>query len=392
MNYVREIAVPPGDVLVASPSPAAWQFFADSRVPVSMAQAAGGADALAKLATGAWRWLVLDRHLPDLNSEEVARIVRTKFPRVSVLMLHSSLQSRSQPLATCTRVRGQAPDPDINVRRRPASASSAPKPLPGMIGQSESMLHVYRMARLVAGRNTTVLITGETGTGKELVAQGIHQLSPRSHRPLVVVNCAAIPESLLESELFGHTRGAFTGAVQSQTGRFQAAHGGTLFLDEIGELPLALQPKLLRFLETKEVQRLGSAEPVKLDVRVIAATNVDLERQVEERAFREDLFYRLSAFCIELPALRHRREDIVSLARTFVAHVSSETHGLPPQINAEVVRLLEEHSWKGNVRELQLVLEQACILADGAAQIEPEHLRFSGRRSSHRLPRLGSPD
>ena len=175
------------------------------------------------------------------------------------------------------------------------------EPLPGMIGNSQAMQSIYRLARLVAPRTTTVLIVGQTGSGKELVARALHALSPRSMKPFVAVNCAAIPEALLESELFGHARGAFTGAVQAQVGRIPAAHGGTLFLDEVSELPLGMQAKLLRFLEQKEVQRLGTSDVTHVDVRVVAASNVDLAGRAGRGDFREDLFYRLAAFPLELP-------------------------------------------------------------------------------------------
>ena len=187
-----------------------------------------------------------------------------------------------------------------------------------MIGNSRVMQPVYRLARLLAPRNTTVLITGPTGCGKEVVARAIHHLSPRAGRAFAVVNCAAIPETLLEAELFGYARGAFTGAMQSYAGRIQAAQGGTLFLDEIGEMPMSLQPKLLRFLEQKELQRLGSAEVVRVDARVISATNAHLLSLVREGKFREDLYYRLCGFPIEIPPLRDRAEDIAQLAAHFL--------------------------------------------------------------------------
>ena len=249
-------------------------------------EATGGADALQQIETGNWQVVFLDRHLPDLDAAEVASLIRRRLPNTRVMLLHtggnptpiahSQQNCRNNGASRATEVTVDSLSAHRSLSRIPA------RPLPGMIGQSEAMLRVYRMARLVAPRNATVLITGQTGTGKELVAQAIHQLSPRSTHRFVVVNCAAIPESLLESELFGYTRGAFTGAVQSQVGRFQAAQGGTLFLDEVSELPLSLQPKLLRFLETRELQRLGSPEAVQVDVRVVAASNADLESRVAD--------------------------------------------------------------------------------------------------------------
>jgi transcriptional regulator with GAF, ATPase, and Fis domain len=193
----------------------------------------------------------------------------------------------------------------------------------------------------------------------------------------VVVNCAAIPETLLESELFGYARGAFTGAVQAYPGRIHAAQGGTLFLDEVGELPLSLQAKLLRFLEQKEVQRLGSSDVLKVDVRVVAATNCELEEQVEQGRFRRDLYYRLSAFPLELPTLAERHGDVPLLAEYFLRLSAGPPPTTSAVLTAEAARLLERHAWKGNVRELQQVIERAVILADGASRILPEHLHFS---------------
>jgi transcriptional regulator with GAF, ATPase, and Fis domain len=240
-----------------------------------------------------------------------------------------------------------------------------------MIGNSRIMQPVYRLARLLAPRNTTVLIAGPTGCGKEIVARAIHQLSPRAARAFAVVNCAAIPETLLEAELFGYARGAFTGAMQSYAGRIQTAQGGTLFLDEIGEMPLSLQPKLLRFLEQKELQRLGSAEIVRVDARVISATNAHLLTLVREGKFREDLYYRLCAFPIEIPPLRDRSEDIAQLAGHFLGKLTSP---LPaPQLSAPALRLLKTQPWPGNIRELQNVIERALILSEDQV-IRPEHL------------------
>jgi len=224
-----------------------------------------------------------------------------------------------------------------------------------MIGNSRIMQPVYRWVRLLAPRNTTVLITGATGCGKEVVARAIHQLSPRAARAFAVVNCAAIPESAAGvSEEFG-----FPGAMQSYVGRIQAAQGGTLFLDEIGEMPLSLQPKLLRFLEQKELQRLGSAEVVRVDARVVSATNAHLLTLVREGKFREDLYYRLCAFPIEVPPLRDRPEDIAQLSSYFLEKYALR---LPaPQMSAEALQLLKTQPWAGNIRELQNVIERALI-------------------------------
>jgi transcriptional regulator with GAF, ATPase, and Fis domain len=241
-----------------------------------------------------------------------------------------------------------------------------------MIGNSRAMQPVYRLARLLAPRTTTVLITGPTGCGKEVVARAIHRLSPRSGRAFAVVNCAAIPETLLEAELFGYARGAFTGAMQPYAGRIHAAQGGTLLLDEIGEMPMSLQPKLLRFLEQKELQRLGSAEVVRVDARVISATNAHLLSLVREGKFREDLYYRLCGFPIEIPPLRERPEDIAPLAAHFLGKCAAP---LPaPELCAEALQLLKTQPWAGNVRELQTAVERALILAENQPVIRPEHL------------------
>jgi transcriptional regulator with GAF, ATPase, and Fis domain len=235
------------------------------------------------------------------------------------------------------------------------------------------MMELAQLIRLVAPRNATVLIEGETGTGKEVVALAIHRLSNRSAKPLVVLNCAAIPESLLEAELFGHTRGAFTGAVQSRTGRIEAAHGGTLFLDEIGELPLAVQAKLLRFLECGELQRVGDNEVTRVDVRVIAATHRDLEQRVVEGDFRLDLYHRLAVFPIEVPSLRERLEDLPELAEHLLARLGTD---FPRKtLTAEALSALRQHNWPGNVRELAHVLERAVILAGDFPDISAEHIR-----------------
>ncbi len=342
----------------------------------SVQQAAGGAEALAKLEKGSWQVLFLDRRLRDLDADELIAIIQVRFPGIQVVPLDSDQtgEPSDRELKTRTRAPGLC---STELKCDPPDDPPVPEPLPGMIGLSAAMQRVYRLVRLVARHPTTVLIAGATGTGKELVARALHALSPRSARAFVVINCAAIPEALLESELFGYARGAFTGAVQSQLGRVAAAHGGTLFLDEVSELPLGMQAKLLRFLEQKEVQRLGTCEVTRVDVRVVAASNVDLAERAARGEFRRDLFYRLAAFPVELPPLAARREDIVPLAEHFLACMAAALAIKPPRLSPEAIRMLEGYGWEGNVRELQHVIERASILVEDQDTVEAQHLCFS---------------
>jgi transcriptional regulator with GAF, ATPase, and Fis domain len=230
-----------------------------------------------------------------------------------------------------------------------------------LIGSSKVFRNLIEDIHMVAPIHCTVLIQGETGTGKEVVARAIHENGPRSNKPFIAVNCAAIPAALLESELFGHEKGAFTGAASQTTGRFLAAHGGTLFLDEIGDLPLELQPKLLRVLQEQQFERLGSTRTTHVDVRIIAATNVHLQEMVDEKTFRADLFYRLNVFPILLAPLRERREDIPLLVRHFVKKCSERLGKHISHIPESVLELLSRHDWPGNIRELQNFVERAII-------------------------------
>jgi transcriptional regulator with GAF, ATPase, and Fis domain len=267
--------------------------------------------------------------------------------------------------------------PESKSRVTPAVSTAMPATndigLPGMVGCGPAMQRIYQLTSLVAPRDTTVLITGETGTGKELVAHGTHAMSRRASQPFVVVNCAAIPESLLEAELFGHVRGAFTGAVQSRVGRIHNAHGGTLFLDEIGDLPMAMQAKLLRFLQEGEVQRLGSSDIFRVDVRVICATNVKLLDHVKQKLFRQDLYYRISVFPLELPPLRERTEDIEALTVSFLEEICREADIPPKKVSASCIALLRQFHWPGNVRELRHAVERAFILSGSEPQLHVEH-------------------
>jgi formate hydrogenlyase transcriptional activator len=235
----------------------------------------------------------------------------------------------------------------------------------GIVGGSLALRRVLRLVQSVAPTDATVLIRGETGTGKELIASLIHTLSARRRRPFVKLNCTAIPAGLIESELFGHERGAFTGAIARRIGRFELAHGGTLLLDEIGDLPLELQPKLLRVLEEQEFERLGSTHTIRTDVRVVAATNRPLEDMVDEGALRADLYYRLNVFSLEVPSLRERREDIPLLVRHFVAHHARRLGRRIKSIPTDVMDALVRQPWTGNIRELENVIHRAVILSGG---------------------------
>jgi len=386
-------------------------------------EALGGADALLKLELGRYTGLLLDRQLPDLDAEELAGLVSSQYPQLEVEICDSARPGAKTPprkaaasgelrrlldTLRCAPVPGVGSnDPAAReILLAPAGLNARPRAelLPGLVGASAHLEDLSNLVRMVSPRRTTVLLLGETGTGKERIAHAIHQSSGRSQRPWVVVNCAAIPEALLESELFGYLRGAFTGAVQTRVGRIQAAHTGTLFLDEIGEMPLMLQAKLLRFLQEGELQRLGSNEAQRVDVRVVAATNQDLSAAAEAGRFRRDLYYRLAVFPIELQPLRARPEDVLPLARHFLRELQAEA-GAPGRgggggddcqerpeelLTPEAEALLEGHHWPGNVRELQHTMERAVILCNGRGRLGVEYfpalqapppVRFGPRRA-----------
>jgi DNA-binding NtrC family response regulator len=378
-------------------------------------EASGGAEAIALLDASPAEALMLDSWLPDLDIVELVGHIRSSHPAIDLLridgtsenegarsprrneLLHALREAQDALPATDTAVwaaaalsipRGSGPSSSVRVfpagtqdrtRLSPSEGRPAEGTLPELVGQSEAMLELTRLIRMVAPRSTSVLIEGETGTGKEVVARALHRLSVRSQKPFVVLNCAAIPEALLEAELFGHTRGAFTGAVASRTGRIEAAHGGTLFLDEIGEMPLALQAKMLRFLECGELQRVGDNETLRVDVRVVAATHQPLEQRATEKTFRLDLYHRLAVFPIEVPALRERREDVEILAEHFLEQMGRESPR--KRLSEEGLVRLQMYSWPGNVRELMHVLERGAILAQERQEIRAADLRF-GRVTS----------
>ncbi|NJC89004.1 MAG: sigma-54-dependent Fis family transcriptional regulator [Desulfuromonas sp.] len=264
----------------------------------------------------------------------------------------------------------------------------------GIIARSSRMRETVELLKRVADSPATVMVLGESGTGKELVARAIHYNSPRRTKPFTAINCAAIPETLFESELFGHEPGAFTGATSRRAGLFEISNGGTLFLDEIGELPLPMQSKLLRVLQDREVRRVGGKETIRVDVRIISATNKDLETEMERGGFREDLFYRLSVVNIELPPLRERTEDIPALVEHFVQKFNAEFHRDVREVDDEAMAALQAHPWPGNVRQLSSVIERAVLLGDGnvltgAAIHRQLHARKSANRSPFDLPEEG---
>jgi formate hydrogenlyase transcriptional activator len=267
-----------------------------------------------------------------------------------------------------------------------------------IVGDACSLKRALAQVEVVAPTDTAALILGETGTGKELIARAIHNLSPRRERTFVKINCAAIPSGLLESELFGHERGAFTGALNQKIGRFELADHGTLFLDEVGDLPMELQPKLLRVLQEHEFERLGSNRTIKVDVRVVAATNQDLAKQVADRTFRSDLYYRLNVFPIQIPALRERREDVPLLVRYFVQKFSRRLNKVVEYVPAEAMTALANYSWPGNVRELENFVERAVLLSPGkelrvpVSELLTEPGLTSEARSTHRAVASPSAD
>ena len=354
--------------------------------------APSGAEALQRVEAGECDAVVTDLRMRPPDGLEVLKSIREKNPAVAVILMTayadlktaiSAMQQGAEDFLT--------KDPDANpdevalrlerIRER-RLADDERQTLRGerdalrqgalpIIGASGVVAEAVDLLRKVAPTPSTVLLRGETGTGKDLFARSVHYLSPRAAGPWVKVNCGALPENLLESELFGHEKGAFTGAVARKLGRFEQADGGTLFLDEVGELPLALQVKLLQAIEEKAFVRVGGQATIQVDARLVAATNRDLEAEVKEGRFREDLFYRLNVFPITLPPLRERREDLEAL----IAHVLERSGASPGKLSAEARRALLAYDYPGNVRELEHILERALIIA-GADPVLPDHLSF----------------
>jgi DNA-binding NtrC family response regulator len=358
--------------------------------------ASSGRQALELAAREIFDAVVTDLRMPPPDGLEVLRELRRQRPQTAVILMTAYADARTAVQAMREGAydflaKDPAPDPDevaLRLERlaeeRAARAereqlrgevSALRRQAFAVVGESPALAHAVSLIEKVAPTPSTVLLTGETGTGKDLFARAIHTLSPRASGPWVKVNCGALSEPLLESELFGHERGSFTGAVARKLGRFELAHGGTLFLDEVGELPLALQVKLLQVIEEKAFVRVGGRETLTADARIVAATNRDLEEEVKNGAFRPDLFFRLNVFPVRLPPLRERPGDVLRLADFFLSRAGSP----PDKLSPAARRALEEYGFPGNVRELEHVLERALILA-GADPVGPEMLELRGPR------------
>ena len=343
------------------------------------------------LAKGPVDMVITDIRLPDGDGIEILRHVKAVLPEIVVIMMtaYGSTQTAVAALKLGAHdyltkpfdveelkivVRGALEKSQLQEENRLLKAEfRSQHGLDRMVGVSPVMAALFDLVRTIARTSSTVLITGESGTGKELVAKAIHSLSPRRDAPFVSVNCGALPETLLESELFGHVKGAFTDAHQNKRGLFEAAHRGTLFLDEVGETPPSMQVKLLRVLQEKKVRRVGGTEESEVDVRVVAATNRPLDALVTEKRLREDLYYRLNVIPVYIPALRERREDIPLLAQHFLERFRREMGSVVTKISPEAMARLEGYGWPGNVRELENVVERAVAL-ETTPEVRPERL------------------
>jgi DNA-binding NtrC family response regulator len=343
--------------------------------------AADGEAALKAVAERPPDLLLLDLRMPRLDGLGVLRQLASRLPGLPVVVItaHGDVRSAVEAMKLGARDFLEKPV-DIEELRSVAAdildrsgspAASEPDEPRTIVGLSEAIRTVRdAVRRSAASSGTTVLVRGESGTGKELVARAIHDLSARREGPFVAINCAAVPDGLMESELFGHERGAFTGADALRRGRFELAHGGTLFLDEIGELPPQLQAKLLRALQERTIERVGAASPIAVDIRVVAATHRELKAELAAGRLREDLYYRIAVLEIVIPPLRERLEDVLPLARHLLGRLRPEA---PPRMSAELASALTRHDWPGNVRELANVLERALLFA-GGGELTPEHL------------------
>src|ERR1044071_787118 len=357
----------------------------------SVTECADAAEASAEIARAPYRLVLTDLRMPKGSGLDVLRAARSADADVPVVVMtaYGSIDEAVQAMKDGAHDFLQKPV-DSNhllllveraldqLRLRTENLLlreewSRRYGFPRIIGESEAIKRTVAETQRVAPTEATVLLLGESGTGKELFARAVHHLSPRRDKPFVAINCAAIPETLIESELFGHERGAFTGASDRRQGKFELAATGTVFLDEIGELPLAVQGKLLRAIEEKCVDRIGGRAPVLVDVRVVAATNKELRTAVDQGEFRGDLFFRLAVFPIDIPPLRERGDDIVLLASHFAAEIGKETRGREATLSEVSINALRAHRWPGNVRELENAIERACILAD-TSELQPRDL------------------
>jgi two-component system response regulator AtoC len=366
------------------------------------------AKALAEIAKKMPDLVMMDVKLPDQDGITLLKQLKRDEPELEVIVMtafggsstaikameHGAYDYVTKPfeiddlLATLRRVFEHADmSHEVSTLRLELGKSAAERER--IVGASKPMLEVFKLIGKVASADATVLITGESGTGKELVAEALHRASKRNPHPLVKVSCAALPESLLETELFGHEKGSFTGAMTMRKGRFETANKGTIFLDEIGEMTLGTQTKLLRILQEREFERIGSSVPIKIDIRVIAATNRNLSEEVEEGKFREDLYYRLNVIHIHMPPLRDRKDDIPLLVEHFLAKFRHAPDAIPTSITEEALTKLTAYDWPGNVRELENAIERAVVLARGNA-ITVEHLPFGDRNEARDRRRLAN--
>ena len=377
-----------------------------SRLGYEVATAGTGEEALRRVAERAPEIVLLDLRLPDRDGLQVLADVHRTNPGVDVIMLtgHGSIDTAIESVraGAFDYVAKPCPLDELEVRihralerqalRRRASllerGLTPPAVAGSFVGRSPEFRRLVELVDRVAPSDSTVLITGETGTGKEMVAKLIHERSPRRTRPFVTVECAALQESLLQSELFGHEKGAFTGADRAKPGLFEVAHGGTIFLDEIGEVSQATQVKLLRVLDASTFRHVGGTAEIHVDVRVLAATNRNLPTLVKQGLFREDLFYRLSTICVEVPPLRERPGDVRLLAQHFVA-VLNDRYGTRRRLGERAVEALERHDWPGNVRELQHAVEAAMVVCEGD-DIKPHHLPRAVAGGAPTTPSPGS--
>ncbi|HPC83554.1 MAG TPA: sigma-54 dependent transcriptional regulator [Thermoanaerobaculaceae bacterium] len=377
-------------VLVADDEPSFRELLADilEGAGHEVVAVRDGAEALAALERGRFDLVLADQRMPRLDGLELLRRVNERVGRPPVVMLTAF---GTIPEAV-EAVRLGAADYLTKPLASPAALLAVVDRLlappaygaTSFVTENPALKEVLRLVDTVAPRDVTVLITGESGTGKELIARRLHERSGRAHGPFVAVNCAALPEALAESELFGHEKGAFTGADRMRRGRFEDAEGGTLFLDEVGELPLALQAKLLRALDGRTVRRVGGPSEIPVDVRVVAATNRNLAAEAARGAFRQDLFFRLAVVTVHLPPLRERRGDIPVLAQHLAAELAARHRLPPPDLTPEALGALQRHDWPGNVRELRNVLERAVVVR-GGLPIRPEDIALPsvGGKAGH---------